>query len=513
MRKIFNITGLCVKDKHYMIDTTEKVKQIMAMVERGDYFTINRPRQFGKTTTLNLLRDMLSTNGYLVIDTSFEGIGDNLFRSEEEFSREILGVFADSIETLDSENAERLLKYTDIKNFRELSRAIKDFVSKSDKKVVLLIDEVDKSSNSKVFLQFLGLLRNKYLASNAGKNVTFQSVILAGLHDIRTLKLAVRDENETQFNSPWNISAKFDLDMTFSAKEIEHMLIEYKSENNVQMNTKSLSQQIYRLTSGYPYLVSDICKIVDEKLGAIWSEETIYTAVKNILLEKNTLFEDVIKNIENNDDIKIIVESILVLGKHFEYHPMVHDESIIYGICRRDENNLVIHNSIFETYIYTYLVGKREIAGNARIAVNNEKELADENYLYVDKILLKFQDFMFEEFRTADEKFYEAQARLIFLAYLKPILNGRGFYFVEPQTRENKRLDIVVVYEKQKYVIELKIWNGQKYHEKGMEQLADYLKIQNLENGYLLVFNFNRNKEKSSTWLSVNDKKLFEVIV
>ncbi|WP_442871523.1 NERD domain-containing protein [Anaerosporobacter sp.] len=63
-----------------------------------------------------------------------------------------------------------------------------------------------------------------------------------------------------------------------------------------------------------------------------------------------------------------------------------------------------------------------------------------------------------------------------FLAYLKPILNGKGFYFVEPQTRENQRLDVVVIYNNHKYVVELKIWNGEKYHEKGREQLANTIR-------------------------------------
>ncbi|WP_310602123.1 hypothetical protein [Anaerosporobacter sp.] len=65
-------------------------------------------------------------------------------------------------------------------------------------------------------------------------------------------------------------------------------------------------------TSGYPYLVSDICKTVDEKLGAVWTEESIYMAVKSILSEKTTLFEDVIKNIENNEEIKTIANELLL---------------------------------------------------------------------------------------------------------------------------------------------------------------------------------------------------------
>ncbi len=392
MKKLFNITGLCIKDKHYMVDITNKINQIVPMVERGDYFTINRPRQFGKTTTLNVLKEVLSKK-YLVIKTSFEGVGDNLFKSEEEFCSRVFKTFAESVKFTDKKTYELLIKYNTSKNFTELSSNITDFILETGMKVVLLIDEVDKNSSSRTFLQFLGLLRNKYLLSNEGEDITFQSVVLAG--------------------------------------------------------------------------VRDICKIIDETLNAVWTEESVYTAVKTILLEKNTLFEDVIKNIENNEDIKVVVEEMLIHGKRFEYHPMVHDKGIMYGIFRRDDNRLAIHNSIFETYIYTYLVGMQELKRPSfRLPISDEKELSTDTDLYMDKILLKFRDFMFEEFRKQDEKFYESQARLIFLAYLKPILNGKGFYFVEPQTRENKRLDVVVIYGKQKYVIELKIWNGENTMKK-----------------------------------------------
>jgi len=49
----FNVTGLCIPSKHYMADISNKVNQIATMVEKGQYFTINRARQYGKTKTSN----------------------------------------------------------------------------------------------------------------------------------------------------------------------------------------------------------------------------------------------------------------------------------------------------------------------------------------------------------------------------------------------------------------------------------------------------------------------------
>ena len=101
----------------------------------------------------------------------------------------------------------------------------------------------------------------------------------------------------------------------------------------------------------------------------------------------------------------------------------------------------------------------------------------------------------------------------MFLAFVKPIINGVGFYLVEPQTRTNRRMDIVITYNKKRYIIELKLWKGEKYEEKGIHQLVDYLNINDEDKGYLLVFSFNKNKEYINNWIKEDGKDIFEVIV
>ena len=120
---------------------------------------------------------------------------------------------------------------------------------------------------------------------------------------------------------------------------------------------------------------------------------------------------------------------------------------------------------------------------------------------------------MNQEYRKSDEKFYEANGRLLFLAFLKPIINGKGFNFVEPQTRENKRMDVVIIYQNEKFIVELKIWHGNEYEKKGMEQLAEYLDIQGLNKGYLVTFGLNKATDRPPQWVEVNGKNIFEVIV
>lgn len=236
-----------------MANISGKINEIVKMVDEGLYFTINRPRQYGKTTTMLMLSRALSGK-YAVIDTSFEGVGDGLFDTEEKFCSEIFRVFADSIEFNNEELASKMRALQcGTNDFQSLSRAITGLIKELGRDIVLIIDEVDKSSANRIFMQFLGLLRNKYLAMSAGKDKSFRSVILGGVHDIKNIKLKIREEKDRVFNSPWNVAADFKVDMSFSAGEIEDMLIEYVNETGESMDTGLISSEIRKFTSGYPY--------------------------------------------------------------------------------------------------------------------------------------------------------------------------------------------------------------------------------------------------------------------
>ena len=66
MQKKFNVNGVCYPDRHYMVDLNGRLKKIRRLVDNGDYFVINRARQYGKTTILRALKDFLQQD-YIVI--------------------------------------------------------------------------------------------------------------------------------------------------------------------------------------------------------------------------------------------------------------------------------------------------------------------------------------------------------------------------------------------------------------------------------------------------------------
>ena len=117
--------------------------------------------------------------------------------------------------------------------------------------------------------------------------------------------------------------------------------------------------------------------------------------------------------------------------------------------------------------------------------------------LDIKKILIKFSEFMKHEYSEKREAFLEADGRLIFLAFISPIINGTGFAFKEVQGGEERRFDIVITYNKKMYILELKKWNGEAYHKKGLIQLGEYLDQYGLDEGYLLIFDFRKVKTET----------------
>ena len=196
---------------------------------------------------------------------SFEGISNRNFLDESLFAAGFIRLLAKSARLFAPELASELLAIMPtVTNLDELSDFITDFVIKADKKIVLLIDEVDKSSNNDLFIHFLGLLRDKYL--DRKETPTFHSVILAGVHDVKSLKLKIRPDSERKYNSPWNIATAFEVEMNLTVDEIKPMLADYVQVRGVTMDIQEVAERLFFFTSGYPYLVSKLCKIIDEKI-------------------------------------------------------------------------------------------------------------------------------------------------------------------------------------------------------------------------------------------------------
>jgi hypothetical protein len=303
--------------------------------------------------------------------------------------------------------------------------------------------------------------------------------------------------------------------MSFNPEEIATMLSSYEQDYHTGMDIQTISESIYFYTNGYPYLVSWLCKWIDEKGNKCWSVDGVKQAAKEILKDRSTLFDDLIKNVENNSNLKNIIHEILLNGTNIPFSKAnsAIELGAMFGILTAKGEYTAISNVLFETYLYNYIIveellKKTELANKNSSLINNGK-------LDMEKALLKFQEFMKAEHRASDEPFVEKNGRLLFLCFMKPIINGTGFYYVEPETRDNTRMDVVITYGGEEHIVELKIWHGDEYRQKGIRQLEEYMESRNSEKGYMLSFSFAKNKRYKAEWLdnSETDKRIYEVIV
>jgi len=74
-----------------------------------------------------------------------------------------------------------------------------------------------------------------------------------------------------------------------------------------------------------------------------------------------------------------------------------------------------------------------------------------------------------------------------FMAFLQRIINGGG-YIIREMAAGKGRTDLCLVFEKQKYPIELKIRYGEKSIAEGIEQTMKYMDTFGCTEGWLALF-------------------------
>lgn len=72
---------------------------------------------------------------------------------------------------------------------------------------------------------------------------------------------------------------------------------------------------------------------------------------------------------------------------------------------------------------------------------------------------------------------------------------------------------MIVDYHGVQHIIELKIYHGDEYNKRGEAQLFDYLTFYKKDVGYLLSFNFNKNKKTGVHEVQYRGKRILEVVV
>ena len=495
MARQFNTAVTCDPKRHYMVDTTNKMKVFERLINNGNYFTINRARQFGKSTSLNWIYNNLSDR-YIVVRIDFANLNETDYKDVKTFDNAFCRLFN--------------VNSSDIKISKRDD--LRDFCKKSSKPVVLLVDNADRFINPRL-LEFLCYLRAGYQAREMFMdNIFFHSAIIASQKNITNLPAEIE---ECKYNSPWNVAADYKLDMTFNPQEISTMLADYESENHIGFDINEISQEIYKYTSGYPVLVSGVCKEIDENLDRDWTKNGVQEAAKNIIAKKTNLSESMINNLAKYPKLKAFIRAVLMenFSIPLDVNNPTMDFANMFSIIKANKDGRVeIHNLIFQQILINHFISESNL--NMLVPDSGMRPyLTKQGDLNMPLIINRFKDLMSK--KTDKAEFLEREGRFMFICFLKPILNGSGFYYSEPENDDGSRMDLVITYNRKEYVIELKIWHGTEYELSGRDQLSEYLETRNLAEGYLVTFSFLKEKtaQAKPEWIDHNGKRIYEAVI
>jgi hypothetical protein len=518
--KKFNTTGKCIADRHYMVPIDRQVDYAARLVEDNMYFCINRGRQYGKTTTLDFLKNHLQKKGYVVFSISFESLPNSAFESLETLLAATVDMMGQplkwkGIPNLNSSALQMLTRLYDQHNKSTELHVFRDLTATlcANNRCVLIIDEVDAAGNYQEFVKFLGVLRDMFLRRD--EIPTFQSVILAGVYDIKNLKLKIWPEEQHQYNSPWNIATPFDTDMSLHADGITMMLEDYSSEHKLSFACQAVAHLIYDYTSGYPFLVSRLCQTIDEK-SLTWNKEGVLAAVNILLKERNTLFDDLMKKLSQFPEMANMLKAILYRGERvpFNYYDKNINLAAMFNFVYDNKGAVAVSCRIFETWLYNYFASEERSTEIFRKGEEYHNQFIHDGQLDMRRLLERFSMHFNQTFRSGhDDRFVEDNGRKLFLTYLRPIINGIGNYYCEAETRDLTRTDVIVDYCGQQYIVEMKIWRGESYNERGEKQLAEYLDYYQLKTGYMVSFCFNKGKQPGLREVTIGDRIIYEVVV
>lgn len=508
--KRFGTQGRVYPEQHYIVSRSKEIADFLIRIKEGRYIVLFAPRQTGKTTFFRMALETLTNEEsiYFPIQLNFETY-KNL--SALEFYEAICNRIRKEIELVFKKRKQEIsdelslfLSNSKITNhvsmmdfFEQFSSILND--DHENQKVVVTIDEFDGIPQS-VLSDFLHALRAIYL-SDQGRCP--YSVGIIGVKSISQL-------NYDRSVSPFNIQDEFFLP-NFTLQQVEELLVQYTDVTG-QTFSPDVIESIYKQTAGQPFLVNRFAQILTEELN-ISNSETIsiehFSEAHIILLrERNTNIDHLIKNIQRDRRFETLLMKIASYGKGVEYnlYNELINELATFGVIAEGVDGMCeIVNPIYQHCIiqaFQPLVNGLE--GNY-FPENTDTEFTDflttEGKLEILPLLNNFQEFIARAgYRILDvpDTPKEFIGQYLLYAYLDQFVRiARGLMYLEVQTGRG-RIDLLILHNTQKYIIETKIWENERRYQAGKRQLAAYLKLEGVMEGCYVVFD-HRTAPESRT--------------
>jgi hypothetical protein len=183
-------------------------------------------------------------------------------------------------------------------------------------------------------------------------------------------------------------------------------------------------------------------------------------------------------------------------GIPFNLHNEYISELVTYGVLKEGSDGFCeIANPIYQYCIVQTF--QPIINGLEREYLSEEAEagflgyLTAENKIDMCALLANFRDFIARagyRILQVPKTPQEFVGQYLLYTYLDQFVRQmRGFMYVEVRTGRG-RMDLIILHQGEKYIIETKIWEGKSLYQAGKCQLAKYLNLENIQEGYYIVF-------------------------
>jgi hypothetical protein len=190
------------------------------------------------------------------------------------------------------------------------------------------------------------------------------------------------------------------------------------------------------------------------------------------------------------------------------------------GIVQKSGSGIMISNDIYKEIIPRVL--NLSFMANIIPKVSPQWFIKPDGHLDMDSLLREFQDFYREHSESWLDKFsyHESGKQLLLMAFLQRIINGGGSIAREMAVGRG-RTDLVIEFNGDIFVLELKIKRPNLNMERTYKQLFHYLDQLNQPHGYLILFELKnssilsweeRIKWTEFTYESLGTKKQFSIV-
>ena len=495
--RFFNTSGACIPEEHYTVMREALVAHGEKLVAQGRFFTIFAPRQSGKTTYFQLLFRHLNQLGYTPVRLSFEGM-KTLSRSK------FYHVLGRRLQRgLSEQGIDPTYEFVDQSDLQD-SRERKNW---SDRQLVLVIDEFEEIL-PEALSELLHMFRDIYQYK---EYYALQSLMLVGVSTLAELVVSSA--------SPFNIVDQLQIPY-FTFEEVQELIQQYVDESGQSFEPQVI-KAIYDNSQGQPGLVNALCQYLVEVVVTNRSQpvtkDAFYTTLKHFLTDR--FDKNILNVIRKAQEKKAFMLKLLFSENAVPF--TVNDPDIAYlyanGVVDNVDGYVQVSVPLYSKALLTAF--RPLMNGEAKeyvSAYDNFREYISADGLNLPAILTRYREYVQRRgFRAFDiEHLREGAWHYSLDGFINFFVQRLGGDTLIEVPSGRGRTDILILYQRHKYIIETKVFTDSWYVEHGKQQLADYLTSEGLDEGFYVVFT-QKHTENDTLYFDeiVNGKRIHTYLI